>query len=378
MKKLYWRPPGVSRRALVLIALVAFAGLVLVESFPVERKQLAYNQKLAAAALARDCMSAIRDEKQRRNIPVDPQFDPAGTGMVGVSISRVTSNVGTYTAKLTTTNPNFAAVIVHWLKQINIKEGDSVAVGVSGSFPALNVATYSAIQTLKLKPVVIASASSSGWGANNEGFLWLDMETTLRERQLIEFGAVAASRGSIDDRGVGMSNEGLAMLDEAIQRNGVEHLNPASLAESIDKRMQVFDKHSKRYKAYINVGGGSASVGTHVGKKKFKPGLNRSVPRGEVPDSVMLRFAQRDLPVLHLSGIKDLSSRYDLQEKPTSPVPLGESNVFRRSEYNPWLAGGSLGVIVLAMLAFIRLDLGARLLSAKRADESKRQPEPMI
>lgn len=378
MKKLYWRPPGVSRRALVMIAILSVAAYVVVESFPVERKQPKYDSKLAAAVLARDCMAAIREEKQRRNIPIDPQFDPAGTGMMGVSISRVTSNVGTYTAKLTSTNPNFAGVMVHLLHQAGVKAGDPVAVGVSGSFPSLNVATFAALEIMKAKPVIIASASSSGWGANNEGYIWLDMEKTLRGRQLINFRSLAASRGSIDDRGVGMSNQGLAMLDEAMQRNGVEMLNPESLADSIEKRMAVYDTHSKRYKAYINVGGGSASVGTHVGKKKFKSGLNTQVPRGDVPDSVMLRFAKRDVPVIHISGIKELSARYDLPLEPKTQVTLGQSNVFRRSEYNPWLAGGGLGLIVLAMLAFIRFDLGARLLSAKRADDSNRAPEPMI
>ncbi|MGE3671622.1 MAG: poly-gamma-glutamate system protein, partial [Polyangiaceae bacterium] len=214
MKKLYWRPQGVSRAALLLITLVAVLAFSAVRMFPQVKKQPWYNEKLAAARLSRDCMSAIKQEKIKRAIVIDKRMDPAETGMIGASITPVTSNTGYIDAKLTSTNPNFAAVLVHLLKKAGVEKGDVVAVGVSGSFPALNTSAFAALQTLGANPIVVASAASSEFGANNVGYVWLDMESTLREKKLIGFHSSAASVGGIDDRGVGMSDTGRALLEE--------------------------------------------------------------------------------------------------------------------------------------------------------------------
>ncbi len=381
MKKLYWRPPHVSRTALSLVAIVAVGMLVLVESYPVVRKQDHYGARIAAARLSRDCMEAIKAEKLRLGHKPDPEVDPAETGIIGESLTAVTSNTGCLSAKLTSANPNFAAVLVHLLIEAGVSQGDVVAMGASGSFPGLNVSTYAAIKTLGLKPIIIASTSSSEWGANHVDYLWLDMDRTLRDKQLIDFGAMAATHGGIDDMGVGMTKEGRALLDVAMDRNGVRQLEPASLADSIDKRMGLYDEiaSNRPIKAYINVGGGSASVGTHVGKKQFKPGLNSEPPRSKtVPDSVMLRFAKRDVPVIHISRVKLLAERYGLPYEPRVAVPIGQGSVFVGSEYNRWLAFGGLVAIMAVMFAFLRWDIGMRVLRGMRPRDTDASPEHMV
>ena len=381
MKKLYWRPPGVSRRAMALIALVALTALFAVERFPVERRQRWYDQKLAAARLAQNCIDAIRSEKLERGIEINREFDPGDTGIVGNSISPVTSNTGYIAAKLTSTNPNFAAVLIHWLKKAELGRGDLVAVGVSGSFPALNVATFASLKTLEANPIVIASSSSSQFGANDPGYMWLDMERTLNDKGLIPFGSIAASPGGIDDRLVGMSKRGRTLLDAAMARADIRIIQSKSLADAIEQRMQIFDEKAegRPIKAYINVGGGSASVGTHVGKKQFKPGLNSQPPRGpDLADSVMLRFAKRGVPVVHLSRIKLIAEKHGLPYEPKVKVPIGRGNVYVKAEYNPWLALGGIIAIFAAMLAFIRMDVGLRILQSNRQQHKPKRPEPMV
>ena len=381
MKKLYWRPPHVSRTALSLVAIVAVGMLVLVESYPVVRKQDHYGARIAAARLSRDCMEAIKAEKLRLGHKPDPEVDPAETGIIGESLTAVTSNTGFLSAKLTSANPNFAAVLVHLLIEAGVSQGDVVAMGASGSFPGLNVSTYAAIKTLGLKPIIIASTSSSEWGANHVDYLWLDMDRTLRDKQLIDFGAMAATHGGIDDLGVGMTKQKRALLDVAMDRNGVRKLEPTSLADSINKRMGLYDEiaSNRPIKAYINVGGGSASVGTHVGKKQFKPGLNSEPPRSKtVPDSVMLRFAKRDVPVIHISRVKLLAERYGLPYEPRVAVPIGQGSVFVGSEYNRWLAFGGLVAIMAVMFAFLRWDIGMRVLRGMRPRDTDASPEHMV
>lgn len=382
MKRVYWRPPGVSRTALVLIAFVAVSVATALEHFPVVRKQRDYAAKIAAARLAREGQEAIKAEKQRLGHMPSPEVDPARTGMLGESITPVTSNTGFINAKRTSTNPNFAAVIVHLLREADVEEGDLVAVGVSGSFPALNLATYAALHTLGSEAIIIASASSSEWGANHVDYLWLDMERTLRDKELIPFKVAAASYGGIDDLGLGLTSQGRSILDAAMDRNGVRRLQPASLSEGIALREALFDELAgdRKIKAYVNVGGGSASVGTHVGKKQFKAGLNREPPlAANVPDSVMLRFANRDIPVIHISRVKLLTQRFGLPYGQTARIPVGEGNVYVKSEYNRWIAGGGLVLILAVMMAFLRWSVGARLLEGLRPRrETKEDPGQMV
>jgi poly-gamma-glutamate system protein len=380
MKRVYWRPPGVSRSALALIAAVAIFALVVVESFPVQTRQRFYEEKIAAARKAREAMAVIKDERVRRGIVIDKEVDPAGTGMIGSALTAVTSNTGYLDAKRASANPNFAAVIVDMLKRAGVDRGDLVAVGLSGSFPALNVATFAAIHVLELHAIPITGVSSSEWGANDPDLLWVDMERILVEKRVFNLRSIAASRGGIDDRGFGMSKEGRALLEAGIARNGLFLIDPKSLTDSIEQRMQVYEERAagRPIKAYVNVGGSTASVGTHVGKKQFVPGLNLDLPRGSgLVDSVMVRFASRDVPVLHVTQVKELAKKYGLSQEPDAIPRIGESSVYVKAEYNRWLAAGGIAVILGAMLAFIRLDLGIRILRRRRRD-STAQPQQMV
>jgi poly-gamma-glutamate system protein len=382
MKRVYWRPQGVSRRALLLIALIALGALTLVERFPVQTKQPYHDDKLAAARLTRDAFKLIRTEKQRLGIPIDAEGDPHQTGMIGTALTPVTSNTGYLSAKRASINPNFAAVLVQMLRRAGVERGDLIAVGASGSFPALNVASFAAIQTLGIEPIVISSASSSEWGANDVSFLWIDMERVLAEHQVFGFRSVAASFGGMDDRGYGMSKDGRSLLSAAIERNGLTKIEPRTVVEAIERRMEIYREIAgeRPIKAYLNIGGGTASVGTQIGKKQFKPGLNLVPPRGAgLMDSVMLRFAERGTPVIHVTGISQLAKRHGLRPNSDGAVPpVGEGEIYVKAEYNRWLALGGIIAVLAAMLAFIRLDVGLRILRVAPRRKQAPQPQQMV
>ncbi|RLB45655.1 MAG: hypothetical protein DRI90_28210, partial [Deltaproteobacteria bacterium] len=115
------------------------------------------------------------------------------------------------------------------------------------------------------------------------------------------------------------------------------------------------------------------------GKKQFKPGLNSEPPRSKtVPDSVMLRFAKRDVPVIHISRVKLLAERYGLPYEPRVAVPIGQGSVFVGSEYNRWLAFGGLVAIMAVMFAFLRWDIGMRVLRGMRPRDTDASPEHMV
>ncbi|MBU1898389.1 poly-gamma-glutamate system protein [Myxococcota bacterium] len=203
MKRIYWRPHKISRLELLVIALMSLLALALIEQLRFDHRLAHYEEKMAAAEMAQRAMQTVRAERVKQGWKPNVKYDPTRSGIIGVLVSSVTSNKGYIQAKQTSVNPNFAALIVHFLKEANLQEGDLVAVGFSGSFPALNIATLAALETLKLKPIAITSASASQWGANDPKMLWLDMERLLVERHVFEHRSVAASLGGIGDLGGG-------------------------------------------------------------------------------------------------------------------------------------------------------------------------------
>jgi len=382
MKGIYWRPKHVSTNVLLLIALLAIGGAVAVELLQIEVKQPNFSEKLKAAKHMAASMAELKELRARLGIPIDLENDPAHTGLVGFPISPITSNSGDLEAKQTTINPNFASVVAHLLKKGGVEKGDVVAVGLTGSFPCLNLAVLSACQALEVTPISITSAAASEWGANIPGFSWLEMEKHLADLDMIpdEYRTVAASLGGVEDKARGMNPEGKRFLKELIDRYGMPLLWPKSMEDGINERMAIYmEKAGDRpIKAYVNVGGGTVSVGTAAGKKMFKPGLNMSIPPGAVDvPSVMLRFAEEGIPVIHLTKVKELAAKFGLPEMPRELPQVGHGNIFVKVQYNLWLVAGVLVVLIGALWLLVRMNLG-QAFAARKSAKGDGQPEPMV
>ena len=377
MKNLYWRPTVFSGRMLLISGIVSLALLYAVENFRIRTKQPYLKEKTAAARLAKKAMDTVARETRTRGIVVDPEVDPSGSGLIGELISPVTSNSGSLSSKQTSINPNFAAVIVHLLKKAGVSEGDSVAVGVSGSFPAINIAVLSAIETLKLKPVIISSVASSQWGANRPDFLWIDMENLFIKEGIFSHRTTAATLGGIDDRALGISKKGKRLLSEGIARNGLQLLQIESFQQSIDERMRIYNTSEVPVRVYINTGGGAPSVGRKTGKKMFEPGLNKTPPAMIARvDSVMTRYILEGVPVIHLSKIEFLAQRYGLPLHPAKVPEPGEGIIFYKEEYNRVLAAIFLAVITGMLFVFYNTDIGQKLLKGR--SRASGRIEPMV
>ena len=91
--------------------------------------------------------------------------------------------------------------------------------------------------------------------------------------------------------------KGRALLEAGIARNGLSLIDPKSL-DRLDRTAHAGLRGAARgrpIKAYVNIGGGTASVGTHVGKKQFEPGpqprRSRAAPAGRLGDAALRRRA---------------------------------------------------------------------------------------
>jgi hypothetical protein len=383
-------------------------------------------EKLAAANLAQDAFDVIKSERIDVGPPIDKTIDPSESGLIGIPMSPVTTVIGDVSAKQTSVNPNFAAVLVEMLKESGVQEGDVVAVGMSGSFPALNICTYAACETLGVKPLVISSASASQWGANVPALLWPDMERTLRnkgktvpiidatgrpkldekgeptlrEEGLFAITSIARSIGGHQDRGLGLDEDGLRLVKASIERNGLQPFRleqavpitaentmtltdlEADFMANVDDRMELYkDKaEGKPIKAYVNVGGGMISTGKNIGKLMFRPGTNLRPPRNirEI-DGVMPRFAHEDVPVIHVVHVNALANRYLLPLEPAEAPDVGEGGVFMGIDYSKPLVVGVLAFILMSLYGFIRTDVGFRILRSSQGSRQRdTQPEPMV
>ncbi len=380
MKGIYWRPKNVSRNVLLLIALMSIGGVAAVELLQVKVKQDYYGPKKRAAKLMETGMEHLRNLRQSIGVPLDFENDPTGSGMIGSPMSVLTSNTGYLESKQATVNPNFAAVAVHLLKKAGVQEGDVIAVGFSGSFPALNLAVLCAAETLKLNPIIISSAAASEWGANISGFTWLEMEGYLQKVGFTKFGSSAASMGGHGDRGLGMSKEGKEILRKTIEARNIPLLNHRQIEEGIEQRQAVYEKMAQErpIKAYVNVGGGVISVGTSAARRFFRPGLNRRLPPGASEmESMMVRFARADVPVIHFTKIKSLCDKYGLLYPLTAKPQVGQGNIFYNVEYNLYLTGAVLFVLLLCLWLLVRLNLGHRF-AARSSRRGGEVPEPMV
>ena len=376
--KLFWRPTHVSTGLVVLVAGLALGGYLSVESYRVERRLPNYKLKLRAARITEKAFSAVKTARKERNIGIDRELDPTNSGLIGVTVSHITSKAGHLPAKQTTINPNWGAAFVSMYRKAGLRNGDVVAFGISGSFPALNIAALSACKAMGLRPIVISSLSSSMWGANHSRFTWLDLETILIDADVLNIKSVAASYGGIEDRGIGIPKRGLRFIQKAIERNKVPELNGQSLKELVNKRLKLYEEASEGIPigAYVNIGGGIASVGSLAAKKRFRSGINRDKPSrdGLSQDGVMSHFLRRDIPVINIVRIKKLAARYGLPWVPVATPNAGEGGVYRAKAYATWMVWTVLAMIALALLAITRVDVNfllRRFFKSPRRDSTR-------
>ena len=337
---------------LVLLALMIFLA---VEFGKVDVRLKWYEQKIEAARIAKNAAEFLKEFRLQKGVFIDAVNDPNETALIGQDITPITTDRGYIEAKLTATNPNFAAVVVEMLKNAGLEKNDKVAVAFTGSLPGLNIAVHAALQTLKLKPIIITSVGASNWGANDPYYTWLDMENVLFKEGIIENKSIAASIGGGLDVGRGLSPEGRQLIIDAIERNKIEFINEEHLENSIQKRIDIYDKYREKnnIKAFINVGGGISSLGSTENDKFIPSGLSMSLPMMNYPRrGVLIRMAEENIPIIHLLNINQLARKYGLPISPTPlPVP-GEGQVFVQRRYSVILTV-VLTLFLIAAIAFV-------------------------
>lgn len=332
-----------SRRKWILLGLAALALLLqaVLDATRTPVRQHDYELKLEAATLAARAYEALRADRRLVGAEVDLLNDPAGTGLIGPEFSQITNAQGNLESKLTSLNPNWAAVLVRDFRACGLGPGDPIAVAVSGSFPGLNIALYAAIEAMQLRPVVATSVGASMWGANDPRFTWLDMERVLLDAGVFSTRTGLASFGGGDDMGRGLSPNGRQMIRDACERNDVPLLQSTNIEQAIAQRMAFYEESARgrAYGCYVNIGGGVASIGSSSNRPGLRSGLSFDLPpHNWSRKGTLIRFGERGVPVIHLLRVQSLARENGLPMSPDFLPAAGEGEIFVKTMYRFWIA----------------------------------------
>lgn len=333
---LSWRLDN--RRKWILLGLAVLALLLqaMLDATRTPTRQRDYEVKLAAAERAGEAFRVLQEYRSLDHPEVDLLNDPAGTGLIGPEFSQITNAQGNLESKLTSLNPNWAAVCVDYFRQVGLDAGDPVAVAVSGSFPGLNIGVFAAIEAMRLRPVVITSIGSSMWGANDPNYTWLDMEQVLFDAGVFTTRSALASFGGGDDMGRGLSPTGRQLIIDAAERNHVPMLDCVNIEDAIARRMAFYEEQSRgrAYRCYVNVGGGVASLGSSNNRPALPSGLSFDLgPHNWSRKGTLVLFAERGVPIIHLLRVQTLAREHGLPRSPDVLPAPGDGEIFVKTMY---------------------------------------------
>jgi poly-gamma-glutamate system protein len=349
------------RRAIVAAGGVSLMAFLVVRVTAPERPLTMTPEMVVAAHLMNDAMVVIQAHRESMRAAaagpagwaIDDNLDPNRTGLIGPQYSPLFTTVGHLEAKRTTTVPDMAALLVHLLREAGVENGDRIAIGASGSFPALMIASVAAAESMMLEPAVVFSLGASSYGATDPDFNMLDLYRLLRQEVGVDVAAEAVSLGGGDDVGKGFEPEVRQRLIEQIEQSGIRFLYEPDLRSNVAARMAIFGDVT----AFINVGGSDANLGTSPMVLDLEPGRIAAIDLPpEAQRGMVFEMAARGIPVIHLLNIRGLASRYGI---PWDPVPLpgpGETRLYDARQSGGarlWLVAAGYFLSLFAVVSLI-------------------------
>lgn len=340
--------------------IILLVGLLLVEQTKFIQPTSYYTEQIQAAQLMKNSLETIKKERLQRAIPLDVGLDPNQTGIIGKEYTKLTTTLGNLEAKRTSTNPAFAALLVKYFKEANLKKGDVIAIGASGSFPALIVAALSAARVLGLEPLLIYSVGSSEYGANIPEFTFVQMLDGLNEKNIIPYKLLAISMGGYLDQAEGMFYpDSREIIEKIVQDSGTFVIDANNIEENILQRMQLYEKSAKgqSIKAFVNIGGTTPNYGNTNASITYPNGLVIHGPK--IPDhperGLIFEYQNLGIPIIHLLNIRGLAVKNGL---PIDPVPfpeIGEGGVYWRIAYNKYIIILVIGTVFLYLFWVLKI-----------------------
>jgi poly-gamma-glutamate system protein len=280
-----------------------------------------YLEMVEAARTVQRAMQVVRAEKEARGLLQGVDVDPNRTGFVGPEWTPLVTTLGHLPSKRTATNPDLAAALVRAYDRLGLRAGDAVAIVLSGSFPAANVAAVAAAEALGLRPVVIASVGASMYGATDLAFTFLDLYGALVAQGVLRTPVRVATLGGTDGSGGGMDPEGVAAARAAAERRGVELVEAEAVPALVDAVATIVAAAAGGPIAgVVNVGGAVVGTGACLELFGVVDGTAMAPVRCVGGDpGLVTRYTEAGAVAVHVLNLRFLSLAWGL---PYDPVPL--------------------------------------------------------
>lgn len=346
-----WIKVQVPLHLLLILTLFALFSYLLLSYLTKEEKKEHYQEMVEASQLMKEAMDHLYQYRIGAGLPYEEDLDPNRTGLIGLEYTSLTTTIGPLTAKRTATNPSMAALSVDYFKRAGLREGDVVGIGASGSFPSLLLAVLSACRVLHIHPLIIYSMGSSTYGANIPGFSALEMLEELRESEILPYEVLAVSLGGVKDRG-----EGLLHKEEVkswLEEGPYPLIYEKDLERSRSLRVETYREYSPedRIHLYINIGGGSASLGTSPLSLSLDGGLLLKNPLLDDGDGLIFYYLEEGIPVIHILNIQQIAREEGLEVDPV-PLPLpGEEGIYYQVFYPKPLVALLISILLTGTLS---------------------------
>ncbi|MDD4212446.1 MAG: poly-gamma-glutamate system protein [Bacilli bacterium] len=321
------------------VVLLAFTlGLIISQ---VETKNTYYDLQVASSHRTLAAYQVIHEARMTRGIAfADPTranevMDPLETGLIGYWLTDITTTSGSLDAKRLSVNPNFAAVVIDMIYQAGLRPGDEIGVVMSGSFPAIAIATLCSLEEMGVKTCTIASIGASSYGANIPDFTLFDMLLLLQEENILSLPLDYVAWGGLDDTGSEFPQEVHDSIQMRIDNSGIPLLQGGTLEASLHERMDAFSQKLPRMKMFINIGGHFSSLGEGYATYLEGNGLLLHAKRTYSENRGLIhRYLEQGLPVAHFINIESLVLRYGLTMTPEAPTLRPEQEVYMHRVVN--------------------------------------------
>lgn len=345
----------------ILVSLAVFSILMVYFALAniTYEKTKGFKDKIRAVEIMEDALSILKKEVRKgKDDPLLKDIDPNLSGLIfNIPNSPMTTYSGDLESKQTVLKPNFAALFVDLFIHAGLSNGDTIAVGMTGSMPGANIALLSACEAMRIVPIIITSVGASEWGATDSNFTWLDLESVLYNNDIISYKSVAASLGGRGDMYEKYEVEeytyggvwGQRLASEAIERNKVKRIVFSKEERLADRKIiykNNIDSGSLRsYSAYVNIGGGVGSIGLR-GFKRFgikiinpKEVMANSTYKKTFNNGIVSEFANNNVKLINIQDIPNLikdDSGKQLISFGGEKGVAGEGLLFYSERYTLW------------------------------------------
>ncbi len=334
---------SIDRRSFLSASVASIAGAYFSSSSQTLAVEPALRETEGAKMRALDIWNEVKTvlaEHRKETTPTATPENPLSflLGQHDTDITSIEGSEGTLHYKQATIDDRWPAVLTQEFSKLQLKKGDLVAVGTTGSMPATTLSVLTALKALEVRPVVIASVASSSYGANNPDFTILHMLEACAEKGTLPYFPVAASPGGTHDRAANKDIDD-ELVKEIISKFETTLLWPRDTLDSTNKRLEIFEQEAGgdlgHYKFVINIGGGGAMCGGGYGFYAVPSGIHKSLewdPQVK-PYCVLTYLAHKyNCPFANLRDITKIGRPEELQDLKEIIGPQMEAKKVRASK----------------------------------------------